>query len=150
MPKGELHNIFQGHGEPWIFVGHASQSQADREAAPWLAQAKGMANSAAGMSDSGGGSTLSWETIEPGAHPSEHKFFEVFASFDHFVQHPPTSSSLGEPGGLKGDPAAATSSIVNANIPATVGELDYDVLGLELLLHNFGGGRVAADNGGFG
>ena len=66
------------------------------------------------------------------------------------MEHPPTSSRLGKPGGLKGDPAAATSRIVNANIPATVGELDYDVLGLELLLHNFGGGRVAADNGGFG
>ena len=76
MPKGELHNVFQRHGEPKIFVGHASQSQADREAAPWLAQAKGMADSAAGMSDSGGGSTLSWETIEPGAHPSEHKFLK--------------------------------------------------------------------------
>ncbi len=82
--------------------------------------------------------------------PVNTSFFEVFASFDHFVQHPPTCSSLGEPGGLKGDPAAATPSIVNANIPATVGELDNDVLGLELLLHNFGGGRVAADNGGFG
>ena len=76
MPKGELHNVFQRHGEPRIFVGHACQSQADSEATPWLAQAKGMADSAACMSDSGGGSTLSWETIEPGAHPSEHKFLK--------------------------------------------------------------------------
>ena len=81
MPKGELHNIFQGHGEPWIFVGHASQSQADREATPWLAQAKGMADSAPRMCHSGGGSTLNRETIEPGAHPSEHKFVVVFCTF---------------------------------------------------------------------
>ena len=66
------------------------------------------------------------------------------------MEHPPTSSSLGEPGGLKGDPAAATSSVVHANIPAVVGKLDKDVLGLELLLHNFSSGRVAADDGGFG
>ena len=66
------------------------------------------------------------------------------------MEHPPTSSRLGKPGGLKGDPAAATSSVVNADIPAAVRKLDNDVLGLELLLHNFGSGRVAADDGGFG
>ena len=66
------------------------------------------------------------------------------------MEHPPTSSRLGKSGGLNGDPAAATSSVVNANIPAAVGKLDKDVLGLELLLHNFSSGRVAADDGGFG
>ena len=52
------------------------------------------------------------------------------------MKHSTSSSSLGEPGGLECDSAAATTSIVNTDIPATVRKLNDDVLSLELLLHN--------------
>ena len=65
------------------------------------------------------------------------------------MKHTTSSSSLGEPGGLECDSAAATTSVVNTHIPATVRKLNNDVLCLELLLNDLGGGRLAADNSGF-
>ena len=65
------------------------------------------------------------------------------------MKHSTSSSSLGEPGGLEGDSAAATTSVVNTHIPATVRKLNDDFLSLELLLDDFGGGRISANNNSF-
>ena len=65
------------------------------------------------------------------------------------MKHTTSSSSLGEPGGVECDSAAATTRIVDTNIPATVRKLNDDVLSLELLLDDLGGGQIAANNNGF-
>ena len=102
------------------------------------------------MCHSGGGSTLNRKTIKPGAHPGENKFLELLACLHHFPQDSHSCSGLSEPAGLKGDSSAPTSRKVNTNISAAVGQLHRDAFGLEFVLHNFGSGSVAADDGGLG
>ena len=67
MPEGELHYVLQGHSKRWVLVGHASQREANGQAAPRLAETKRMANHAPGMRHSRGGRTLNSKPIEPGA-----------------------------------------------------------------------------------
>ena len=71
-----------------------------------------------------------------------------FAGFDPFLQNTSSSSGLAEPGGLERDSAAATTGIVNPDISAIVRNSNTNIIGFESVLHNFGSGSVAADNGG--
>jgi len=73
MPEGELHYVLQGHRKRWVLVGHASQREANGQAAPRLAETKRMANRAPGMHHSRGGRTLNIKPIKPGASYNSRK-----------------------------------------------------------------------------